>query len=57
MEIIRFEHVNVAYENENVLHDIHLSIKEGEHTAILGANIPDTFTKNLFFHTIAVAGV
>ena len=38
MEIIRFEHVNVAYENENVLHDIHLSIKEGEHTAILGAN-------------------
>ena len=38
MEIIRFEHVNVAYEDKNVLHDISLSIAEGQHTAILGAN-------------------
>lgn len=38
MEIIRFEHVNVAYEDKNVLHDIFLSITEGQHTAILGAN-------------------
>ncbi len=38
MEIINFKQVNVAYESENVLHDIHLNIKEGQHTAILGAN-------------------
>lgn len=38
MEIIRFKHVNVAYEDKNVLHDISLSITEGQHTAILGAN-------------------
>jgi iron complex transport system ATP-binding protein len=38
MEMIRFEHINVAYEEQNVLHDISLHIKEGEHTAILGAN-------------------
>lgn len=38
MEIICFKHVNVAYEEANVLHEIDLCIKEGEHTAILGAN-------------------
>ena len=38
MEIICFKHVNVAYETTNVLHEIDLCIKEGEHTAILGAN-------------------
>lgn len=38
MEIINFERINVAYEDENVLHDINLCIKEGEHTVILGAN-------------------
>ena len=38
MEIINFGHINVAYEDENVLHDINLCIKEGEHTVILGAN-------------------
>ena len=38
MEIIHFEHINVAYEDQNVLHDINLSIKEGQHTVILGAN-------------------
>ncbi|ACZ12542.1 ABC transporter ATP-binding protein [Sulfurospirillum deleyianum] len=38
MEIVNFEHICVAYEDENVLHDISLKIKEGEHTAILGAN-------------------
>ncbi|MDY0264071.1 MAG: ATP-binding cassette domain-containing protein [Sulfurospirillum cavolei] len=38
MEIIHFEHVNVAYDEEDVLHDIQLSISEGQHTAILGAN-------------------
>lgn len=38
MEIINFEHINVAYEDENVLHDINLCIKEGEHTVVLGAN-------------------
>lgn len=38
MEIIHFEHINVAYDEENVLHDISLCIKEGEHTAILGGN-------------------
>lgn len=38
MDIIDFKHVNVAYEELNVLHDINLSIKEGEHTVILGAN-------------------
>lgn len=37
-EIIHFEHVNVAYETQNVLHDIHLRINEGQHTVILGAN-------------------
>ena len=38
MEIINFKHVNVAYEEEDVLHDINLSIQEGQHTVILGAN-------------------
>ena len=38
MEIINFEHVNVAYDEEDVLRDINLSIKEGQHTVILGAN-------------------
>ncbi len=38
MEIIHFEHVNVAYDEEDVLRDINLSIKEGQHTVILGAN-------------------
>ncbi|KFL35059.1 MULTISPECIES: ATP-binding cassette domain-containing protein [unclassified Sulfurospirillum] len=38
MEIIHFEHVNVAYDEEDVLHDIHLSINEGQHTVILGGN-------------------
>jgi len=38
MEIINFKHVNVAYEDKDVLHDIHLNIKEGQHTVILGAN-------------------
>ena len=38
MEIIHFEHVNVAYDEQDVLHDIHLSIKEGQHTVILGGN-------------------
>lgn len=38
MEIICFEHLNVAYEEQNVLHDICLCITEGQHTAILGAN-------------------
>lgn len=38
MEIIHFEHINVAYEEENVLHEINLCIKEGQHTVILGAN-------------------
>ncbi len=38
MEIIHFEHVNVAYDEQDVLHDINLSIKEGQHTVILGAN-------------------
>ena len=38
MEIVNFEHICVAYEDENVLHDISLKIKEGEHTAILGSN-------------------
>jgi len=38
VEIINFGHINVAYEDENVLHDINLCIKEGEHTVILGAN-------------------
>ncbi|MDD3342538.1 MAG: ATP-binding cassette domain-containing protein [Sulfurospirillaceae bacterium] len=38
MKIVEFEHVNVAYEEENVLKDISLAIKEGEHTAIIGAN-------------------
>lgn len=38
MEIINFKHVNVAYDEEDVLHDIHLSIKEGQHTVILGGN-------------------
>lgn len=38
MKVIHFEHINVAYEDINVLHDIALSIEEGEHTAILGAN-------------------
>jgi iron complex transport system ATP-binding protein len=38
MNIIEFLNINVAYEDKNVLHDIALCIKEGEHTAILGAN-------------------
>ena len=38
MEIIHFENINVAYEDKNVLHNIALSIQEGQHTAILGAN-------------------
>jgi len=38
MEIIHFEHVSVAYDEEDVLHDINLSIKEGQHTVILGGN-------------------
>ena len=38
MNIIEFKHVSVAYEEKNVLHDIELCIKEGQHTAILGAN-------------------
>lgn len=38
MNIIEFKNINVAYEEKNVLHDISLSIKEGQHTAILGAN-------------------
>ncbi len=38
MNIIDFEHLHVAYEEHNVLHDICLCITEGEHTAILGAN-------------------
>jgi len=38
MEIIHFEHVNVAYDEHDVLHDINLSIKEGQHTVILGGN-------------------
>lgn len=38
MNIVNFNHVNVAYEDENVLKDIHLCIEQGEHTAILGAN-------------------
>lgn len=38
MNIIEFKHINVAYEEQNVLHDIELCIKEGQHTAILGSN-------------------
>lgn len=38
MEIIHFEHVNVAYDEQDVLHDIHLRINEGQHTVILGGN-------------------
>ncbi len=38
MDIVNFKAVNVAYEDKNVLHSIELCIKEGEHTAILGAN-------------------
>jgi len=38
MEIIHFKHINVAYDEEDVLHDINLNIKEGQHTVILGAN-------------------
>lgn len=38
MEIINFKNVNVAYEEQNVLKNINLCIKEGEHTVILGAN-------------------
>jgi len=38
MDIIHFEHINVAYEEQNVLHEITLNIKEGQHTVILGAN-------------------
>ena len=36
--MIDFEHVSVAYDGENVLHDIALGIEKGQHTAILGAN-------------------
>lgn len=38
MEIINFKHIDVAYDEEDVLHDINLNIKEGQHTVILGAN-------------------
>lgn len=38
MKIVNFKNVNVAYEGENVLHNINLSIEQGEHTAIIGAN-------------------
>lgn len=38
MDIIHFEHINVAYEYENVLHDICLRIQDGQHTVILGGN-------------------
>lgn len=38
MDIVNFRNINVAYEEKNVLNNINLSIKEAEHTAILGAN-------------------
>lgn len=38
MNIINFQNLNVSYDDVTVLHDIALCIKEGEHTAILGAN-------------------
>ena len=38
MNIIAFEHVDVAYEDVTILHDIRLCIKKGQHSAILGAN-------------------
>lgn len=53
MNIIDFEHINVAYEDENVLHDIKLCIEEGQHTAILGANGSGKSTLlKLFSHDI-----
>jgi len=38
MNIIDFKNVNVSYDNEIVLKDINLKIKQNEHWAILGAN-------------------
>jgi iron complex transport system ATP-binding protein len=38
MPFLHFEHVNVARGDTVVLHDINLSIKRGEHVAILGPN-------------------
>ena len=38
MDIIDFQNVTVGYNNKIVLNNINLSIKEGEHSVILGAN-------------------
>ncbi len=38
MNIIDFAHLDVAYEDKIILHDICLSIAKGQHSAILGAN-------------------
>lgn len=37
-DIINFKNIDVKYDNELVLKDINLDIKQGEHWAILGAN-------------------
>lgn len=38
MNIINFKNVTVGYNNKTVLNNINLTIKEGEHSVILGAN-------------------
>lgn len=38
MEIIKFKNINVGYDEKIILKNLNLTIKQGEHWAILGAN-------------------